>query len=124
MYNFWNFGHLPSFMPKYDNFENSMASISETAAHRAKISSISTPCGRKRIYVQLLELWPLAKFYAQLWQVRMASILKNAACRAKISSIFTPWGRNKLYVQLLALWPMATFQVEKEYMCNSWHFGC
>ncbi len=22
MCNFWNFGHLPSFMPKYGNFEN------------------------------------------------------------------------------------------------------
>ena len=22
MYNFWNFGHLPIFMPKYVNFEN------------------------------------------------------------------------------------------------------
>ncbi len=35
--------------------------ILETAAHRAKICSISTSWDRKRVYVQLLELWPMAK---------------------------------------------------------------
>ncbi len=39
-----------------------MARISETGAHRAKISSTSTPWGRKRVlYVQLLELLLMAK---------------------------------------------------------------
>ena len=41
MCNFWNFGQWPSYMPKYGNFEN--VRIMETAAHRAKISSILTP---------------------------------------------------------------------------------
>ena len=43
--NFWNFGDLPRFMPKYGNH------ISETALHRPKISSISTPPGVEREYM-------------------------------------------------------------------------
>ncbi len=42
MYNFWNFYQWPSFMPRYGNFET-LSHISQTAARRAKISSISTP---------------------------------------------------------------------------------
>ncbi len=57
MYNFWNFYQWPSFMPRYGNFET-LSHISQTAARRAKISSISTPWGRERVYVQLFELWP------------------------------------------------------------------
>ncbi len=76
------------------------ARISETAARRAKISSISTPWGRKRLYVQLLALWPMAKFHAQIWQFwKLARISETAASRAKISSISTP-------------------EVEMEYMSN------
>ena len=54
--------------------------------------------------MQILELWRLAKFHAQIWQVRkMARILKTAARRAKISSILPPWGIKSVYVQLLEL---------------------
>ena len=129
------------------------AHISETAARRAKISSISTPWGRKRVYVQLLELWPMAKFHTQIWQFwKLACISETAARRAKISSISATWGRKRLYVQLLELWQMAKFhaqkwqfwksarisetaahrvkissistpEVEMEYIYNFWNFG-
>ena len=56
---FCNFGQWPSFMPKYGNFENTC--ISETAAHRAKISSISTQ-RVERVYVPRL-LSQLANYY-------------------------------------------------------------
>ena len=58
MCNFWNFGQWPTFMPKYGNFEQcwKWACISEAAAHKAKIRSISPPWGRNRVYVQLQEL--------------------------------------------------------------------
>ena len=39
------------------------ACISETTTRRAKISSLSTPWGRKRLYVQLLEVWQMAKLF-------------------------------------------------------------
>ncbi len=65
--NFCHFGHLPSFMHKYGNFENG-ACISETTARRANIRSISTLWGSKRVHVQLLELLPGAKFYAEIRQ--------------------------------------------------------
>ncbi len=42
------------------------ARLSETAGHRVKISLILTPWGGERIYAQLLELWPLAKFHARI----------------------------------------------------------
>ncbi len=29
--------------------------------------------GRKRAYVQLLELWPLAKFHAKIWEFRKSA---------------------------------------------------
>ncbi len=76
-----------------------MACISETAARRAKITSISTPWVRKSVHVQLLELWPLTKFYTQIWQVRkLARILETVGRRAKVSSISSPWGRKTVYV--------------------------
>ncbi len=90
-----------------------LACISETAARRAKMSSISTPCGRKRVYVQLLGLWPLAKFHAQIWQFwKLFRISETAARRAKISSTSTPSGRKRVYVQLLELWPIAKFHAQ------------
>ncbi len=144
MCNFWNFGHLPSFMPKYGNFENrpvsrkslpveqkqaqfqplesicatfgipaqiwkfsKSATISETAARRARMSSISSPWVRKREYVPLLDLWPMAKFHGQIWQFwKSAIIAETAAHRAKICSISISWVRKRVYVQLLELWPM------------------
>ncbi len=85
------------------------ALISATAACRAKMSSISTPWGRKRVYVQHLALWLMAKFAdAQIWQFwKWARISGTAAHRAKISSISTHWDREGLYVQLLNFgqWP-------------------
>ncbi len=100
MCNFWNFGHLPCFMPKYGKVRK-LARILETAVRRAKKSSISTTWVRKRLYVHLLELWLLAKLHAQIWQCwRLARILETAARRATISSILTPQGRKRVYVQL------------------------
>ncbi len=44
------------------------------------------------VYVQLLALWQMAKFHAQIWQFwKSAHISETAAQRAKISSILTPW---------------------------------
>ncbi len=75
---------------------------------RVKISSILTPWFRKGPNVQLLELWPMAKFHAQIWQSwKSARISETGARRAKISPISTPWGRKSVYVQLLELWQMA-----------------
>ena len=42
--------------------------ISEMASRRAKRSEIWDPGVVLGIYVQLLELWPIAKFHAQIWQ--------------------------------------------------------
>ena len=58
---------MAKFHTQYGNFEKS-ACISEIAAPREKISSISIPWGRKRVYVQLLKLFPMVKFHAQIRQ--------------------------------------------------------
>ncbi len=90
-----------------------LARISEATARRAKITPISPPWGRRSVHVQVLELWPLAKFHAQIWQVRkLARIVETAARRAKISSMSIPWGRKRVYVQLLELWPLAMFHAQ------------
>ncbi len=63
--------------------------------------------------MQLLELWPLGKFHAQIWQVwKWARISETAARRAKITLISTPWGRQRVHVQLLELWPLAKFHAQ------------
>ncbi len=69
------------------------------------------PRGRKRVYVQLLELWPMAKCYAQIWKSnwKSASFLETAARWTKISSISLPWDRQRVYVQLLGDWSMAKY---------------
>ena len=47
--------------------------------------------------MQLAELWPLAKFHAQIWQFwELARISETAARRAKLSSVSTPWGRKRV----------------------------
>ncbi len=99
------------------------ACISETAACRAKISSILTPFGRKRAYdVQILELWPIAKFHVQIWQFcKSVYISETAACRAKISSISTPWERKRVYVQLLELLPVAKYHAQ---IWQFWKWAC
>ncbi len=99
-------------MSKYVNFEK-LVRILKTSARRAKTSSILTPWGRKTVYMQLLELWQLAKFHAQIWLFRkLACISETAAHRAKVSSISTPWGRKRVYVQLMELWPLAKFHAQ------------
>ena len=88
------------------------------------------------MYVQLLELWKMAKFHAQIWQfwkwahiletdiwaphmcvlsaIKNIYILETAALSAKISSILTIWGIKGvyMYVQLLELWPVAKFHAQ------------
>ena len=96
------------------------ACISETTAHRAKISSISTSWCRKRVNVQLLALWPMVNCHAQIWQFwKSACVLLGILCpiRAPVRSISTPWGRKRVYVQLLVLWSMA-----KLYHAQIWQF--
>ncbi len=74
------------------------------------------------IYVQLLKLWPIAKFHAQIGQFwKLASISENATHRAKLSSISTPWGRKRIYVQLLELWPLAKFHAQ---IWQFWKTAC
>ncbi len=110
-------------MSKYGGFENQpvsrkplsieqkLSSISThgiereyTAARRAKISSILTSWGRKRVYVQRLELLTVSKLYAKIWQFGKSShISEMAARRAKKTSISNPWGRKtvqRVFVQL------------------------
>ena len=82
MCNFWNFGQMVKFHTQIRQFWK-WARISETTVCRAKTSSISTPWGRKRVYVQLLELWPMVKFHAQIWQFWKLPI---------------PWSENKFNV--------------------------
>ena len=69
MCNFWIFCHWPNFIPKYGTFEN--GPVSQKPLHiEQKVSLISTPWDRKKVYVQLLEILPMAKFHAQIWQLR------------------------------------------------------
>ncbi len=61
-------------MPKYGNFEiepyvnEPKFYIGNFDFRVLNVLQIRPPGGGKTIYVQLLELWPLAKFYAQIWQ--------------------------------------------------------
>ncbi len=81
------------------------AHISETPAHREKLSSISTPWGRNMAYVQLLEPWPMAKFHSQIWQFwKSARISETAAPRMKISSISTS-GVKREFMWNFGKWP-------------------
>ncbi len=50
----WNFGHLPSFMPKYGNFENLPLSQKPLPIEQ-KYAEFQRP-GLERMYMQLLEL--------------------------------------------------------------------
>ncbi len=82
-------------------------SISLTVAQwTSEKSSILTPWGRRTVYVQLLELWPMAKFHTMIWQFwKSASISETADHTAKISSNSTPPG------------------VERECMWDFWNFS-
>ena len=82
-------------MAKYGNFWKS-THVLESTGRRAKITSISTPWIRKRVYVQLLELLPIAEFYGQIWKsfLNSARILETAARRAKQAQ-FRPLGEKE-----------------------------
>ena len=61
--------------------------------------------------MQLLTLWQMTKFHAQIWQFeKMAHISETAASRAKISSISNPWSRKGVYVEL---WQMDKMVLKK-----------
>ncbi len=81
--------------------------ISEIAARRVKKGLNFKPLWYKESinmcnFVQLAQLWPMAKFHAQIFQFwKSAHISKAAASRAKIGSIPIPWGREWVYVELL-----------------------
>ncbi len=80
--------------------------ISGNAARRVKISSISTPWGRKEIYVLLLELWPIFKFHAQIWQVsKLVRISETAAHRAKTT--FGTFASGQVHAQIWQFWKFA-----------------
>ncbi len=69
------------------------ARISETAARTAKISSILTLWGRKRVGATPGK----AKFQAQIWQIwKSVRISETASSRAKIGSISTIFGRKQV----------------------------
>ena len=100
-----------------------IANILEIASHRAKLVGLGGGGGGggervyvESIYVQFMELWPIAKFQAQIWQFwKSALTSQTAACRVKLRSISTAWGRKRLLVQILELWPMAkSFKFKKK----------
>ncbi len=65
--------------------------ISEAAARRAKVAEFRHPWDRKIVYVQLLELWSMVKFHAQIWQFLKSTHISETVSRiAKIRSISPP----------------------------------
>ena len=99
--NFLNLGHWPSFMPKYGNCENC---ISGTADHRGnlklKISSVSTPWDRKRVYMQLLKLANYGHVGSQAErQGPWASCLTRDHTRVKFQNFTTIHGPNYFNVR-------------------------
>ncbi len=69
--------------------------------------------GVERVYVHLLELWPMASFHAQIWQFLESACISESPVghvgRVKINSISTPLDRKSLYVQLLELGQLPSF---------------
>ena len=66
----------------------------------SKYSSISTPWGRKRLYVQLSEVCHLPCFMPKYGNLKkLACISETTARRVKISSISTILGRKRICVQ-------------------------
>ncbi len=75
--------------------------MSKTTAYTVKMSSISTPWGRKIFHMQLPALFSNFRFHGQIWQFcKSARISKTPARRAKISLILNPWGRKRAHMQL------------------------
>ncbi len=67
MCNLRTYGHLLSFMPQYGNFE--IRAVSWKQLHIEREWAQFRLHGVERgLYVQLLELCPLARFHAQIWQ--------------------------------------------------------
>ncbi len=61
-----------------------IADVLEMASRRAKRNGIWDSGVVQEVYVQHLELWPMAKFHAQIWQFsKPAHISETAARRAK-----------------------------------------
>ncbi len=82
-----------------------LAHISQTASCREKISLILTPRGRKRVLIQLRDLFFKFQVHTLMLQCwNLAHVSETAAHRVKISS---PWGRKRVYLQLwnLCKWP-------------------
>ncbi len=71
------------------------AIISETAADRAKRCSISASWDRKRVYVQLLELWPMAKLVVK----------QSAKAHGPLVYIFYPLGGRVEHKSLFVTHP-------------------
>ena len=67
------------FQPKFFNLLNKIS---------AQISPISILWGRKSRYVQLLALWPIAKFHPQIWQFPVTVLTKLAYMNFEISNLF------------------------------------
>ncbi len=67
--------------------------IWETALSRVKFSPFSIPWGRKKVYMQLLDLLLVTKFPSQIWQFwKMVRSSETAACRAQSKLYFDPVG--------------------------------
>ena len=81
-----------------------MVCISKTDVRRVTLNSISTPCGRKTLHMQLLDLSSNYRFHAKYGIFENQPYLENGS----------PLNENKLYFN--PLW------VEREYMCNLWTF--
>ncbi len=67
-------------MPKYGNFEKWLP-VSKTDVRRAKISFISTPCGRKRVHIQLWDLSSNSRFHAQIRKFKKSASISETAAR-------------------------------------------
>ncbi len=59
MCNLWNFGHLPSFMPKYGNFKYWSVSRKPLPVEQ-KYAQFQRPGIERECMSLLLELWPMA----------------------------------------------------------------
>ncbi len=112
MCNFWNFVQMPSFMPKYSNFENQPVTRKSLPIER-KYTQFR-PNGVEREY--MWNFWHFGQWPVSCPNMEILKFIlylgKRDVRRAKISSISIPWGRKKVYVQLLELWPMAKFHAQ------------
>ncbi len=99
--------------------------ISETTAHWAKISSISTPWGRKSVLCAISKIWPMARFYAKYCNFEHHPVSrKPPAHSTKITSIFRGgWGggcNRRIHVQMLDLLSVTKFHAQKMWQFRKW----